>query len=241
MKKFVLFFTLTLGFANDIFASDLKFFEPVKLKNPVKQNLQFKADTPKDTLTLKTVASKPIYVIDVLPTTEVKEINNLEISDDNVMPEIKKNDDDVRTDKNIDEARELLKAAEKLANSVKEEDFVSPLKPEDKVEVVKQPVKKTPDVVVKFKPNQEDVSKSDVKKVSSLIQKAKDNQNSTLKIMSYYTNNTDRNIAFSRLLNTRKIFLDKGIPTSQTMIMVLEDETHNKDKTNSVEILFIND
>ena len=190
---------------------------------------------------MKPVASKPIYVIDVLPTTEVKENNNFEISDDNVMPEIKKNDDDVRTDKNIDEARELLRAAEKLANSVKEEDFVSPLKPEDKVEVVKQPVKKTPDVVVKFKPNQEDVSKSDVKKVSSLVQKAKDNQNSTLKIMSYYTNNTDRNIAFSRLLNTRKIFLDKGIPTSQTMIMVLEDETHNKDKINSVEILFIND
>ena len=108
---------------------------------------------------------------------------------------------------------------------------------EDEFNIAPNEVKKEPvNVVVKFTKNQEEVSKDDTNKILNSIGKDINNSEIYFKIISYYDNPENRNIAFSRLLNTRKILLDKGVKTSQTMIMVLEDDTKNK--SNTVEIIF---
>ena len=74
----------------------------------------------------------------------------------------------------------------------------------------------------------------DIKKVEGIANNLLGNNDVNVKIISYYSTLDDRNIAFSRLLNVRKILLEKNVPTSQIMIMVLEDKT----KSDVVDILF---
>ena len=154
-----------------------------------------------------------------------------------------------RTDKNIDEAKKLLQVAERLANSVIEENEVKPLATEEKKEVapVKEEVKKVPVVtdsekprfVMKFSATAENLKKADEKKIADLVPALKSNEDVTVKIISYYSSNSGRNIAFSRLLNARSVLLEKDVPTSQIMIMVLEDEEANTPKADTVEVFVV--
>ena len=229
MKKNL--FIILLGlcvFSDNLFAKELVTFRKVELKNPINKNFGFEAGAPK-TMVEKVIQPKTQtkYVIDVLPVEE-KVVEKVEVVEEKEVPtQISKEVDFSQTDKNIEEAKALLKAAEKLANSVKEEDFEE-VKPSNSLE--------NPNISVKFKKNSENISTSDEKKLSDIAKKSKNNEDTTFKIVSYYIDNANRNIAFSRLLNTRKVLLDNGITTSQTVIMVLEDETNGKVKENLVEI-----
>lgn len=240
---------VSLVFSNNSFSQDLKLMKPVKLKNPENENLGFKTPVPTFSSravipSKKILPPKPVVVkeeetvkIDIVePVPSVKEENkveepvqiqeSVEIKDTIEVSE--------QTEKNINDARELLKAAERLANSVKDEKEAME---EDEFNIASNEVKKEPvNIVVNFTKNQEEVSTNDINKILTSIGKDINNSEMYFKIISYYDNPENRNIAFSRLLNTRKILLDKGVKTSQTMIMVLEDDTKNK--SNTVEIIF---
>ena len=232
--------------------SKMELMEPVKLKNPTKENWGFNTSGP------KYQKSQPKYVIDILPPAPKKEksekvveakplskkdpmVNIVQPVSKNIEQEKKVNEiknenfDNTRTDKNISEAKELLKTAEKLANSVKE--MEEKVQEKVKVDVENKIDEVKADLVITFNENQEDVIDSNI--LSGVIDRALKNADITLKLTSYYVNNDNRNVAFSRLLNTRKILLDKGVPTSQTMIMVLEDETPQHTKNNTIEIIVI--
>ena len=140
--------------------------------------------------------------------------------------------------KNIDEAKKLLRVAEKLANSVAEDDEVVI----EKKEVVKPVIatsSEKPSFIIKFAKDAEELKKSDEKKIADMIPAIKANSDVTVKIISYYSANSGRNIAFSRLLNARKVLLEKDVPTSQIMIMVLEDEEKNAPKSDTLEVFFV--
>lgn len=245
MKKILIYAVFVgLGFSNNSFSQDLRLMNPVKLKNPENKNLGFK--TPVPTMASNFVSS-PKKVRD-LPAKKVENLPAVVSSNDEVVVlqpvviEEKKEEvvlnvpetEETRTDKNINEARELLRAAERLANSIKDE---KDLMENDDVKILSGIEETEPvNIVVKFTPNQEELSSDDIKKIVNSVENGVNNPNVYFKIISYYDNPENRNVAFSRLLNTRKILLDKGIKTSQTMIMVLEDNT--KDKSNTVEILF---
>lgn len=250
MKKFLICAVfVSLAFSNNSFSQDLKLMRPVKLKNPENENLGFKTPVPTFTNTSvvsvnKKVQPKPVVVkeektvkVDIVesvpsvkPEAKVEEPVQIQESVD-IKDTIKVSE---QTEKNINDARELLKAAERLANSVKDE---KDLMEEDEFNIASNEVKKeSVNIVVNFTKNQEEVSKNDTNKILTSINKKLNNPETYFKIISYYDNPENRNIAFSRLLNTRKILLDKGVKTSQTMIMVLEDDTKNK--SNTVEIIF---
>lgn len=162
---------------------------------------------------------------------------------ENVIADIKKEQEPSQTDKNIDEAKKLLQAAEKLANSVIDDE-----EKESKVEA--KEVKKDIDAVVetkkvmsakfaiKFKKDVEELSKADEKKLEALVDDVKNNSESMLKIVSYYSAIDGRNVAFSRLLNARKVLLERDVPTSQIMIMVLEDDDKVSPKADTIEVFF---
>ncbi len=156
-----------------------------------------------------------------------------------------------QTDKNIDEAKKLLQVAERLANSVIEENEESKVTPsKEKVEEVKKEVKvekkvpvvtdaEHPRFVMKFVSTAENLKKADEKKMADLVPALKSNEDVTVKIISYYSSKSGRNVAFSRLLNARSVLLEKDVPTSQIMIMVLEDEDANTPKADTVEVFVV--
>lgn len=162
---------------------------------------------------------------------------------ENVIADIKKEQEPSQTDKNIDEAKKLLQAAERLANSVIDDE-----EKESKVEA--KEVKKDIEAVVetkkamsakfaiKFKKDVEELSKADEKKLEALVDDVKNNSESMLKIVSYYSAIDGRNVAFSRLLNARKVLLERDVPTSQIMIMVLEDDDKVSPKADTIEVFF---
>lgn len=238
-------------------SDDLELMQPVKLKNPTNQNWDFQTSGPKYQSFVNTNSNKKNYVIDVLPPEPKKknissvkkniqksdvsnssDTNIKETKKDKVNKENKENSPILsQTDKNIMEAKELLKTAEKLANSVKSEEENISKDLSSGIKNVDDSIKA--DFSILFTDLQEDFYDKDNPSLSDIINKALKNSDITLKIVSYYVNSDNRNIAFSRLLNTRKVLLDKGVPTSQTMIMVLEDETPSKVKNNTVEIFVI--
>ncbi|MGN0929930.1 MAG: hypothetical protein ACI4N3_04790 [Alphaproteobacteria bacterium] len=240
MKKFLICaLFLGVAFSNNSFSQDLKLMNPVKLKNPENKSLGFKTPVPTFTLNIKSQKkTKPLPPVSLTRVEKNEIVNpqpvNVEKKPEPVVKIQENSIEETRTDKNINEARELLRAAERLANSIKDE---KDLMEDDDVKILSGIEETEPvNIVVKFTQNQEEVSSDDMKKITNSAEKNINNPDVYFKIISYYDNPENRNIAFSRLLNTRKILLDKGIKTSQTMIMVLEDDT--KEKSNTVEILF---
>lgn len=162
---------------------------------------------------------------------------------ENVITDIKKEQEPSQTDKNIDEAKKLLQAAEKLANSVIDDE-----EKESKVEAkeVKKDIESVVETkkamsakfAIKFKKDVEELSKADEKKLEALVDDVKNNSESMLKIVSYYSAIDGRNVAFSRLLNARKVLLERDVPTSQIMIMVLEDDDKVSPKADTIEVFF---
>ena len=154
-------------------------------------------------------------------------------------PIVKEEAEQSQTDKNIEEAKKLLRAAEKIANSVIEEEEPAVITPKKEVKPAIETNSEKPKFVFKFKGQEEDLKKADEKKIAEIIPAVKANEDVIVKIISYYSANSDRNIAFSRLLNARKVLLEKDVPTSQIMIMVLEDEETNTPKADTVEVFVV--
>ena len=164
---------------------------------------------------------------------------------ENVIADIKKEQEPSQTDKNIDEAKKLLQAAEKLANSViddeEKESKVEAKKVKKDIEAVVETKKSMPaKFAIKFKKDVEELSKADEKKLEALVDDVKNNSESMLKIVSYYSAIDERNVAFSRLLNARKVLLERDVPTSQIMIMVLEDDDKVSPKADTIEVFLNN-
>lgn len=164
---------------------------------------------------------------------------------ENVIADIKKEQEPSQTDKNIDEAKKLLQAAEKLANSViddeEKEAKVEAKKVKKDIEAVVETKKSMPaKFAIKFKKDVEELSKADEKKLEALVDDVKNNSESMLKIVSYYSAIDERNVAFSRLLNARKVLLERDVPTSQIMIMVLEDDDKVSPKADTIEVFLNN-
>lgn len=164
---------------------------------------------------------------------------------ENVIADIKKEQEPSQTDKNIDEAKKLLQAAEKLANSViadeEKEAKVAAKEVKKDIEAVVETKKSTPvKFAIKFKKDVEELSKADEKKLETLVDDVKNNSESMLKIVSYYSAIDERNVAFSRLLNARKVLLERDVPTSQIMIMVLEDDDKVSPKADTIEVFLNN-
>ena len=162
---------------------------------------------------------------------------------ENVIADIKKEQEPSQTDKNIDEAKKLLQAAERLANSViddeEKEAKVEAKEVKKEVEAVVETKKSMPaKFAIKFKKDVEELSKADEKKLEALVDDVKNNSESMLKIVSYYSAIDERNVAFSRLLNARKVLLERDVPTSQIMIMVLEDDDKVSPKADTIEVFF---
>lgn len=162
---------------------------------------------------------------------------------ENVIADIKKEQEPSQTDKNIDEAKKLLQAAERLANSViddeEKEAKVEAKEVKKEVEAVVETKKVMPaKFAIKFKKDVEELSKADEKKLEALVDDVKNNSESMLKIVSYYSAIDGRNVAFSRLLNARKVLLERDVPTSQIMIMVLEDDDKVSPKADTIEVFF---
>lgn len=162
---------------------------------------------------------------------------------ENVIADIKKEQEPSQTDKNIDEAKKLLQAAERLANSViddeEKEAKVEAKEVKKDIEVVVETKKAMPaKFAIKFKKDVEELSKVDEKKLEALVDDVKNNSESMLKIVSYYSAIDERNVAFSRLLNARKVLLERDVPTSQIMIMVLEDDDKVSPKADTIEVFF---
>ena len=103
-----------------------------------------------------------------------------------------------------------------------------------KADVKAKNVEKLVNFSVNFDGGKENLKDTDVKKMEGVALKLAGQNDVNVKIVSYYSSIDDRNVAFSRLLNTRKVLLENNVPTSQIMIMVLED----KAKTNTVDVLF---
>ena len=154
-------------------------------------------------------------------------------------PVVKEEPEQSQTDKNIEEAKKLLQAAEKIANSVIEEEEPAVIEVKKEVKPAIETNSEKPKFVFKFKGQEEDLKKTDEKKIAGIIPAVKANEDVIVKIISYYSANSDRNIAFSRLLNARKVLLEKDVPTSQIMIMVLEDEEANTPKADTVEVFVV--
>ncbi len=242
---------------------------PVKLKNPQNLNWGLKAGGPKYTLYKKVspvvikkevkvepVVIEPVSVKEEVIIAPVVEEKIVDVKQESPVVNIPENPEEKKenapivkedvveqsqTDKNIDEAKKLLKVAERLANSVIEEEepaVITPKKVEEKKPVIATDSEK-PKFVIKFAKNAEDLKKSDEKKIANMIPALKANSDVIVKIISYYSETSGRNLAFSRLLNARKILLEKDVPTSQIIIMVLEDEENNTPKDNTVEVFFV--
>lgn len=249
MKKFLICaLFMGLVFSNNVFSQGLKLMNPVKLKNPENENLGFKTPVPSfnpNIVMQRKVNSQPVIKSDKVkevapvklqPIVKIEEKVEIESTPTNIQETIKIQEtfEDERTDKNINEAKALLKVAEKLANSIKDE---KDLMEKDDFNIATLSDKdEKHNIVIKFSANQEEVSSADKKIIVDSVADKGNNPDTYFKIISYYDNPENRNVAFSRLLNTRKVLLDKGIKTSQTMIMVLEDDT--KEKSNTVEIAF---
>ncbi|MBQ8660512.1 MAG: hypothetical protein IJ473_02945 [Alphaproteobacteria bacterium] len=248
---------------------NFELMEPVKLKNPTALNWGLEAAGPKHTIYKKvkpaTVVIEETEVVEpivvetpvkeevkpVVIKTEEKKVEPVKQENPVVnipeepfelkeeAPVVKEEKQEIsQTDKNIDEAKKLLRVAEKLANSVAEDDEVVI----EKKEVVKPVIatsSEKPSFIIKFAKDAEELKKSDEKKIADMIPAIKANSDVTVKIISYYSANSGRNIAFSRLLNARKVLLEKDVPTSQIMIMVLEDEEKKAPKSDILEVFFV--
>ena len=215
----------------------------VSLKNPENVNLGLEAGGPKFTVfklspktvvqeniiiepvvvQKKTVVEKAEVVKPVAQKNEGVKPVDVDVADKNVV-------DETLVNKNIDEAKKLLNVAEKLANSVIKDE-----KNEVK-KVVSVVDEEKPNFIIKFSKDVENLKLADEKKFLNIVEDLKKNTDAMVKIVSYYSEYSGRNVAFSRLLNARKVLLEKDIPTSQIMIMVLEDETKNSVKTDTVEV-----
>ena len=180
-------------------------------------------------------AEKPA-VVEQNPVVNIPE--DPEMKKEIFVPKEKIEEENSKTDKNIDEAKKLLQVAEKLANSVIEEGEPAVITPKKEEKPFIATSAERPSFIIKFKANAEELKKSDEKKIADMIPALKANTDVTAKIISYYSEKSGRNIAFSRLLNARKILLEKDVPTSQIMIMVLEDET-NASKADTLEVFFV--
>lgn len=239
--------------------------EPVKLINPLHKQLGLEAGGPKYT-SFKSVkknveVAKPLVVVEekkedvkVVDVVEKPVDKTLEVK---VVEEKKEDKKELvelsQTDKNIDEAKKLLAVAEKLANSVIEENLDdAPVKTENNkivepkfekavndISVLNMDAVKKPEFVLTFAKDSENLKKVDEKKLLGMVPMLVANPDMTLKVVSYYSASGNRNLAFSRLLNTRKILLEKEVPTSQIMIMVLEDEEKNNPKKDTIEVFLI--
>lgn len=241
--------------------NNFELMEPVKLVNPLHKNLGLEAGGPKYTkLNNKNIEEvkplipsvekkedvKVVEVVDIVEKPTETQVNIIEKKEENVSDvksfEDKKEVVEVsQTDKNIDEAKKLLAVAEQLANSVIEDTFEDVPAKTTNNEVVKKDVEadKKPKFVLNFAKNSENVKKSDEKKLLGVVPMVIANPDITMKIISYYSTSGSRNLAFSRLLNARKILLEKDVPTSQIMIMVLEDEEKNNTKEDTIEVFLI--
>lgn len=241
--------------------NNFELMEPVKLVNPLHKNLGLEAGGPKYTkLNNKNIEEvkplipsvekkedvKVVEVVDIVEKPTETQVNIIEKKEENVSDvksfEDKKEVVEVsQTDKNIDEAKKLLAVAEQLANSVIEDKFEDVPAKTTNNEVVKKDVDadKKPKFVLNFAKNSENVKKSDEKKLLGVVPMVIANPDITMKIISYYSTSGSRNLAFSRLLNARKILLEKDVPTSQIMIMVLEDEEKNNTKEDTIEVFLI--
>ena len=245
---------------------NFELMEPVRLKNPRNINWGLESGGPKYTVYKKVapIAIKEDVVVEpvvILPTpvkeepVVVEEKTVVDVKQENVVvntsesvselkedaPVVEKEQKELsQTDKNIEEAKKLLTVAEKLANSVIEEEEPAVITPKEEVKKPSVVVDtEKPKFTIKFAKNAEELKKSDEKKIADLIPSVKANEDVIVKIISYYSSNSGRNIAFSRLLNARKILLEKDVPTSQIMIMVLEDEDQNTSKDNTLELFIV--
>ncbi len=245
---------------------NFELMEPVRLKNPRNTNWGLEAGGPKYAVYKKVapivikedVVVEPVIItpapvkeealiIEEKPVISVKQENPIvnipenssELKED--APVVEKEQKELsQTDKNIEEAKKLLTVAEKLANSVIEEEEPAVITPKEEVKKTSVVVDtEKPKFTIKFAKNAEELKKSDEKKIVDLIPSVKANEDVIVKIISYYSSNSGRNIAFSRLLNARKILLEKDVPTSQIMIMVLEDEDQNTPKDNTLELFIV--
>ena len=262
MKKYFLLFVAFFSYVNATFAQgyrlslnndsnfskdilvnkddDFVLMRKVYLKNPENSKLGLEAGGPKYSVYKPVVKVKTI--VEPVPVIEnvdvVEDVNVIEnkpvaekkivVDNNKVEPVIEKS----QTDKNIEEAKKLLKVAEKIANSVAEEDFeAKPVKSDV------SSVKKNPDFSMKFTADNDELKKVDEERLSRMVPKILENPDISVKMISYYSVIGDRNVAFSRLLNARKVLLEKNVPTSQIMILVLEDEDQSKNNTIDV---FIN-
>ena len=243
---------------------NFELMEPVKLKNPLSLNWGLEAGGPKHTVYKKvsTVVVKEDVVVDpviVAPipveekTVVIEEKPVVDVKSENPVvnipeapsdlkedaPIVKEEAEQSQTDKNIEEAKKLLRAAEKIANSVIEDDEEKSVTSKNEVKPVIVTDSEKPKFVFKFKGKEEELKKYDEKKIAGIIPAVKANEDVIVKIISYYSADSGRNIAFSRLLNARKVLLEKDVPTSQIMIMVLEDEEENTPKADTVELFVV--
>ena len=203
---------------------------PVKLTNPLREKLGLEAGGPKYTVYKKVVAEK---------VTPVVENGNVEVV--NVVEEPKfvhaepvaekKKTDIVERKKDIDEAKKLLEESEKLSSDIVKSE---PVKVEEK-KVVKK-TNKFKNFSVKFAAKNEDLLSADKKKFNRLATTLQNDKDMIVKILSYYKEDAERDMAFSRLLNARKVLLENDVETSQIIIMVLQDN----EKSNIIDVIVEN-
>lgn len=227
-------------------ASRLVLLEPAKLR-PVGR-YDFKADAPRQK-EQKALLSQTIKSINAALGTGNAVLENYKKAQQET-PAVE-TPAQKTPEQNAREAEDLLSKADRIIEEAKAEAKepeeaprpapveVEPAKPAEPESVAASARAVEADIILKFKPNAENLTKSDAKKVAELYERLGANADTTLKIMSYYSTPEGRNRAFARLLNTRKALLDKGMSSSQAIIMVLEDDTPDKARANSVEIVAI--
>ena len=229
MKKILFLFVSVISLlAEVVLGKNFKLFEKIQLIKPKKIEYEILLDN-----NLKDDTNKSIINTNKQIKTIILELKN-DIKEDSVKKENKKS----RTDKNIDEAKNLLKIAENIASSVKN------------IETKTQTPIVNDKLVINKKFDAEDIN-ADIKGIEYIsdlkingvkdgielellekygkkfIDKLKKDSFAILQIFSFYSGNEDRNTAFSRLLNVRKYFLDKNIDTSKIIIKVKEIPNQN--------------
>ncbi|MDR1477178.1 MAG: hypothetical protein LBI17_03565 [Rickettsiales bacterium] len=217
--------------------SRLVLLEPVQLRKIGDYDFKaggIKTDAPapkKPTRTIKKSEDKPVETSVAATAVEPEPIASESVP---VPVAYDSADESRKAAQNIEEAQKLLDKADHIIAENKEEAQAPTPQPEPaRAEVA--------DIAIRFKPKAEGLTKSDEKKVADLYATLGTSDDATIKIISYYSTAEERNRSFSRLLNTRKALLDRGMPSSRMIIMVLEDETADKSKNNIVEIIATED
>ncbi len=229
MKKILFLFVSVISLLSDaVLGKNFKLFEKIQLIKPKKIEYEILLDN-----NLKDNTNKSLINTNKQIKPIILELKN-DIKEDSVKKENKKS----RTDKNIDEAKNLLKIAENIASSVKNiETKTQPHIVNDKLVINKKFDAEDINADIKGIEYISDLKINDVKDGIELellekygkkfIDKLKKDSFAILQIFSFYSGNDDRNTAFSRLLNVRKYFLDKNIDTSKIIIKVKEIPNQN--------------